>query len=99
MGKSLLQKTELFITPNWKLLQTIYRIDVVEIDMIKNTMGKRRNFRLPVFSAFSIFFFPQKPFVLWSIKVGFIVVKGLTLFQTSPGFYVSAVQVFWKHCG
>ena len=23
--------------------------------------------------------------------------KGLTLSQTSPGFYVSAVQVFWKH--
>ena len=22
----------------------------------------------------------------------------LTLSQTSPGFYVSAVQVFWKHC-
>ena len=23
----------------------------------------------------------------------------LTFSQTSPGFYVSAVQVFWKHCG
>ena len=23
----------------------------------------------------------------------------LTLSQTSPGFYVSVVQVFWKHCG
>ena len=23
----------------------------------------------------------------------------LTLSQTSPGFYVSAVNVFWKHCG
>ena len=23
----------------------------------------------------------------------------LTLSQTSPGFYLSAVQVFWKHCG
>ena len=23
----------------------------------------------------------------------------LTLSQTSPGFYVSTVQVFWKHCG
>ena len=23
----------------------------------------------------------------------------LTLSQTSPGFYVPAVQVFWKHCG
>ena len=23
----------------------------------------------------------------------------LTLSQTSPGFYVSAVEVFWKHCG
>ena len=25
--------------------------------------------------------------------------KVLTLFQTSPGFYMSAVQIFWKHCG
>ena len=25
--------------------------------------------------------------------------KELTLYQTSPGFYVSAVEVFWKHCG
>ena len=25
--------------------------------------------------------------------------KGLTLSQTNPGFYMSAVQVFWKHCG
>ena len=25
--------------------------------------------------------------------------KGLTLSQTSPGFYVSAIQVFRKHCG
>ena len=25
--------------------------------------------------------------------------KELTLSQTSPGFYVSAVQVLWKHCG
>ena len=23
----------------------------------------------------------------------------LTLSQTSPGFYVSEVQAFWKHCG
>ena len=23
--------------------------------------------------------------------------NGLTLSQTSPGFYLSAVQVFWKH--
>ena len=25
--------------------------------------------------------------------------KGLSFSQTSPGFYVSAVQAFWKHCG
>ena len=28
-----------------------------------------------------------------------VIVWGLTLSQTSPGFYVSAVQVIWKHCG
>ena len=31
-----------------------------------------------------------------SLKVGIV---WLTLSQTSPGFYVSAVQVYWKHCG
>ena len=25
--------------------------------------------------------------------------KELTLSQTSPGFYVSAEQIYWKHCG
>ena len=28
-----------------------------------------------------------------------LVKEGLTLSQTSPGFYVSAVQAFWKHYG
>ena len=31
----------------------------------------------------------------WFLKAGGL----LTLSQTSPGFYVSAVQVFRKHCG
>ena len=30
----------------------------------------------------------------WQIKISM-----LTLSQTSPDFYVSAVEVFWKHCG
>ena len=28
-----------------------------------------------------------------------ILTSNFTLSQTSPGFYVSAVQVLWKHCG
>ena len=32
-------------------------------------------------------------------KKGETVANALTLSQTSPGFYVSAVQVFQKHCG
>ena len=32
---------------------------------------------------------------LWYAEV---YITWLTLSQTSPGFYVSAVQVFWKHC-
>ena len=35
---------------------------------------------------------------LWLYGKGFNVIL-LTLSKTSPGFYVSAVQVFWKHCG
>ena len=32
-------------------------------------------------------------------KNDMIGVSDLTLTQTRPGFHVSAVQVFWKHCG
>ena len=31
--------------------------------------------------------------------LSFVTFCKLTLSQTSPGFYVSAAQVFWKHCG
>ena len=31
--------------------------------------------------------------------LNFCLTANLTLFQTSPGIYVSAVRVFWKHCG
>ena len=34
---------------------------------------------------------------IWREEI--IVKTNLTLSQTSPGFYVSAVKVFWKHCG
>ena len=34
---------------------------------------------------------PQIPHKYWVVS--------LTLSQTSPGFYVSAVQAFWKHSG
>ena len=46
----------------------------------------------------------QKPSLRGLIKVGIVwqrINKRLSLFltlsQTSPGFYVSTVQVFWKH--
>ena len=32
-------------------------------------------------------------------KISLVCICLLTLSQTSPGFYVSVVQVFWKHCG
>ena len=38
----------------------------------------------------------QKTNWTWLIQWDFYL---LTLSQTSPGFYVSAVQGFWKHCG
>ena len=34
---------------------------------------------------------------VWKIIIRRIIL--LTLSQTSPGFYVSVVEVFWKHCG
>ena len=44
---------------------------------------------------------PAKSFTDYILKSLKYHVKhnGLTLSQTSPGFYVSAVQAFWKHCG
>ena len=41
---------------------------------------------------------PDDKILDWS-KLEQIADNILTLSQTSPGFYVSAVQVFWKHCG
>ena len=45
--------------------------------------------------------FPQcfQGLVLQTGKNKGLLGRGLTLLQTSPGFYVSAVEVFWKHCG
>ena len=36
---------------------------------------------------------------LHRLKSVCIILDNLTLSQTSPGFHVSVVQVFWKHCG
>ena len=36
---------------------------------------------------------PSKCWVPLTVRM-----TALTLSQTSPGFYVSAVQIFWKHC-
>ena len=81
-------------------------------NLLKTLWGKYRKCWLPAFSPFLTMFstLPSKIFTFWAI---FIVLyanafnldkskillfgKELTLSQISPGFYVSAVQVFWKH--
>ena len=35
----------------------------------------------------------------WKLQEYLCRMHGLTLSQISPGFYASAVKVFWKHCG
>ena len=48
--------------------------------------------RIGLASRMKIFFYqPQIFFSVWFLA--------LTLSQTSPGFYISAVQVFWTHYG
>ena len=47
-------------------------------------------------------FFFRKKLLSYKTDSRFQVVASIprsTLSQTNPGFYVSAVQVFWKHCG
>ena len=54
-----------------------------------------------LFSGFSCCSYPlSDPSTLFfPSRYEFTCCPTLTLFQTSPGFYVSAVQVFRKHCG
>ena len=47
---------------------------------------------------------PERRLSVWILGLTFCAVERinlsfLTLCQTSPAFYVSAVQVFWKNCG
>ena len=44
-------------------------------------------------------FLRQQLLSIWTSLKFCCLVKVLTLSKTSPGFYVSAVQVFLKHCG
>ena len=58
---------------------------------VENIVGKGENVGyhfLPLPQCFKMATFSR------SLKVGNIIKYVLTLFQTSPGFYVSAVQVF-----
>ena len=65
------------------------------LERVENT-GKRKKCWLPAFSPFPTMF--SKEFLYSVVKSG-LCGKELTLCQTSPGFYLSPVQVFWKHCG
>ena len=65
------------------------------MEWVQNKAGKEENAGYQHFLLFPHCF--QKASFSGSLKVGTVWegVKGpLTLFQTSPGFYVSAVQVF-----
>ena len=53
--------------------------------------GKRRNCSLQAISAFPTVF--SKGLYCRHVKTSALFEKGLTLSQTSPGFYVSAVSV------
>ena len=48
-------------------------------------------------SIFSFSHCAFKRLILQTCRNQSLLGKWLTLFQTSPGLYVSAVQVFWKH--
>ena len=64
-----------------------FSLDVFCLCYGRNNCGKRRQYWLPAPSTFSILF--VKGFFLKSVQT--------TVSQTSPGFYMSALQVFWKH--
>ena len=62
---------------------------------------KQRKYRLLALSPFSTVFYPCKKRSSSSMpyRQVWTFVALVTLFQISPGFYMSAVQVFWKHHG
>ena len=92
-----------------KLFPTQSRLlTALKKEPFENTMGKGENAgNFPTFPTlpktnnnFSITY--TLPFVNTFTLNQFKILsfgKGLTLSQTNPGFYVSAVQVFRKHCG
>ena len=65
-------------------------------ERVENIVGKWENAGNQHFLLFPQCF--QKSFSVGVVR-SWLCGKELTLFQTSPGFYVSAVQVYWKQCG
>ena len=93
-------------TTNFRLFQTervcrrqfqIWRKWKKVIQTGRKHCGKRR--KLLVTSNFSFSNSVFKRLVFQRCQKVSLCGNGLTLFQTSPGFYMSAIQVLWKHCG
>ena len=69
-------------------------------EKVENILGKEENADCQHFLLFpQCFQKASSSKVIKSRKKLRLHGKELTLSQTSPGFYVSAVQIFWKHCG
>ena len=66
----------------------------IVFERVEKNCGKRRKCWLPEFYTFSTRL--KKGLLLMVVKTLEIFYKGLTLSQTSPGFCMSAVQVFNK---
>ena len=81
----------------------------IGIDKVENVVLKEENADISTFSSFPIMFtipffrVTQLKSVWWwingSIEIIILNVFQFTLCLISPGFYVSTLLVFWKHCG
>ena len=101
-GKQLLKLSRLARVVQWWACQT-YDLVVVSLIPVEGT------FLSGVFSRKVVGGFGKKSYVSSGVRkpgktcvsydMTLAVKVVLTLSQTSPRFYVSAVQVFWKHCG
>ena len=69
------------------------KIEIRLSESVENIVGMGEIARYEQFLLF------QQCFQKLSIVDEYLWSKGLTLSQTSPGFYVSAEELFWKHCG
>ena len=90
--KTLWEKEKLLVTSNFPFSNSVFKWLVLQPRKNQGLFGKglKKNSTIWI----TIYRLPEN-----AVGIVEYFCLLLTLSQTSPGFYVSAGQVFWKHCG